>query len=882
MGDSSSKFSHATPALSYQRLSQQEVQELLSSFGLNEFSPAKARISLHSFLRIFPPVLHPTASVLLPVLRDVVRMQQVQGRGYSSSGFLTGKIDSSSQLAASKTPAPSTRGGLKNLGNLTCSGKGARKGEETCSGGIHITLQEMVDAVSACAYGDREELQVHMLQRLLSRMSKVLEEQCKRLRHQQSGNWSSRHNIDRGATAHSHHLGAGLFLLHHGGPSGSAGSLTSETPQTASTASLQAGASGAVQPSAGSAGVSAVPCSGIEAVLHQVFVSAYLLFLAIISPSNPIFSSANPFALAAGGPTPASPRAAGGVGDHAGAKGPAGDHASRVASSPRSHHRAGPGSPAGGPTDSDADFLGSGAHSSSRQAVAGPGMSGWDSNSSSAAAVSLPVSTPLDFSFLLSAFATSAGAAAGVGSKTAGPQMGNAGSVAAQGSAGAGGSAPPCIVTVSGAPGPAAAADKGASSGNLSGAQMGCAGASKQQQQDALLWILQVLPVLPTLFVGAVSHFLLGPTDPAVDDGAVKKQQPTLQYQVYAPRRRGTAVSGSSRRGSRARANSLQNLQRSPSLDTLCQSTGGWRGDGPLDGFSKIFTDETAVMLRLSSMIFAFPPLTPWHRLYSSWKQGASFNRICSSVFFYDAPTVLVIKTKHGPVLGAMISTEWKDGGHVYMGDANCFLFSLEPQFQIIRPSGLGRNFVYINVKNQFYPRGIGFGGQPGCFRLWLDDEFQNCYCTKSDATYGPGVLVASKRARVRHQGDSRSEDSLLSGAKRTQSLCSEDKGPGEGGGLPAGANGSLLSSPDGDRDDGGHEEQDVFHMPFEVLEVEVWGCGDASTRQQQLAANQRQEQLRQERRQVDKGRFAQNEFDREFLLENTFNRAKGADAPST
>ncbi|KYK68595.1 TLD protein, partial [Toxoplasma gondii TgCatPRC2] len=198
MGDSSSKFSHATPALSYQRLSQQEVQELLSSFGLNEFSPAKARISLHSFLRIFPPVLHPTASVLLPVLRDVVRMQQVQGRGYSSSGFLTGKIDSSSQLAASKTPAPSTRGGLKNLGNLTCSGKGARKGEETCSGGIHITLQEMVDAVSACAYGDREELQVHMLQRLLSRMSKVLEEQCKRLRHQQSGNWSSRHNIDRG------------------------------------------------------------------------------------------------------------------------------------------------------------------------------------------------------------------------------------------------------------------------------------------------------------------------------------------------------------------------------------------------------------------------------------------------------------------------------------------------------------------------------------------------------------------------------------------------------------------------------------------------------------------------------------------------------------
>nr|CEL64477.1 TPA: TLD domain-containing protein, putative [Neospora caninum Liverpool] len=897
MGDSSSKFSHASPAVSYQRLSQQEVQELLSSFGLNEFSPAKARISLHSFLRIFPPVLHPTASVLLPVLRDLVRLQQLQGRGYSSSGFLN-KADSNGQLAPPKVAAQggSRSGGLKTLGTLACSGKGARKGEETCCGGTHITLQEMVDAVSACAYGDREELQVHMLQRLLSRMSKVLEEQCKRLRQQQSGAAGSRHHPERGVTSHSHHLGAGLFSLHHGGTSASTGSLTSETTQTASVASVH-GAPGAPQPSSpGPSGVSSAPVSGVEAVLHQIFISAYLLFLAIISPSNPIFSSADPFALSHPAAGASSPPA--GSGDHSsGLQSSAGEHAACGSASPRGHRRAsGVGSP-GVPSDSDADHHAS--HGQSRPSVSGAGMAGWDTTASSAAVVSLPLSTPLDFSFLLNAFAASGSAA--LGSNGSGVQLGASGGAAnSQGFAGAGfsggaagargtapgaGPAPPAAVALASAPAASGQAlgDKGTAGGNASGAQMTFGGASKQQQQEALLWILHVLPVLPTLFVSSVSHFLLGASNP--DDGALNQKQPTLQYQVYAPRRRGTA-GGSPRRGSRARASLQMELPRSPSLETLCQNTGGWRGEGPLEGISKIFTDETAVMLRLSSMLFAFPPLVPWQRLYSSWKQGASFNRICSSVFFYDAPTVLVIKTKHGPVLGAMISSEWKDAGHVYIGDSNCFLFSLEPQFQVIRPSGLGRNFVYINVKNQFYPRGIGFGGQPGCFRLWLDDEFQNCYCTKSDATYGPGVLLPPRRSRLRHQGDSQSSDSISSGIRYTQSLPGEGKDQDES--VPAPANGAQLSgalAPEacGDTDVAGHEDEpDAFHMPFEVLEVEVWGCGDAASRQQQHAANKRQEQLRQERRQVDKGRFAQNEFDREFLLENTFNRAKGADARST
>lgn len=103
---------------------------------------------------------------------------------------------------------------------------------------------------------------------------------------------------------------------------------------------------------------------------------------------------------------------------------------------------------------------------------------------------------------------------------------------------------------------------------------------------------------------------------------------------------------------------------------------------------------------------------------------------------------------------------------------------------------------------------------------------------------------------------------------------------------------------------------------------MEIWGAGDAKTLEQQRVLMKQQEQvhpfdtrsstlqwrmttlhvelatstpiaaarwrlplcniqLRQERRQVDKGRLVDSNFDREFLLGGTFSRAKGPDAPA-
>jgi len=38
--------------------------------------------------------------------------------------------------------------------------------------------------------------------------------------------------------------------------------------------------------------------------------------------------------------------------------------------------------------------------------------------------------------------------------------------------------------------------------------------------------------------------------------------------------------------------------------------------------------------------------------------------------------------------------------------------------------------------------RGLGFGGQIGFCRLWLDADFEECYVLQSDATYSAGSLL--------------------------------------------------------------------------------------------------------------------------------------------
>ncbi|CRH01651.1 krox-like protein, putative [Plasmodium relictum] len=262
--------------------------------------------------------------------------------------------------------------------------------------------------------------------------------------------------------------------------------------------------------------------------------------------------------------------------------------------------------------------------------------------------------------------------------------------------------------------------------------------------------------------------------------------------------------------------------KKSSSILEIQNETNGWRGLF-LNKTSKILTDEIVFSLRQCSPCFIN---NEWYRLYASWKQGTSFNRFINSVFYYPAPIVIVIKTNDNQILGGVCTTPLKDS-HLYHGSSSDFLFSAYPVFRIIRTNQLGNNYVYLNSKNSFYPKGLGFGGKTECFRLFLSDEFKESYCTQSDYTYKSGHLYFPHHKKEKDD----------------------------------------INIDDDDDDD----DTDSFLCKLSINEVEAWGCGNEKSLEEQRLAFQNEEACKQERRSIDKSKIVQNSFDKEFLLPKVF-----------
>lgn len=306
--------------------------------------------------------------------------------------------------------------------------------------------------------------------------------------------------------------------------------------------------------------------------------------------------------------------------------------------------------------------------------------------------------------------------------------------------------------------------------------------------------------------------------------------------------------------------------KQSASIIELQNSSKGWRGLF-LNESSKILTDEIAFSLRQCSPCFSN---NVWYRLYASWKQGTSFSRFMSCLFHYPSPIVIVIKTNDNQILGGVCTTPLKDS-HLYHGCSNDFLFSAYPVFRIIRTNQFGTNYVYLNSKNSFYPKGLGFGGKPECFRLFLSDEFKDSYCTESDFTYKSGHLYFPQQKNKK-------------GKKCNYTYASSDSKDGDNQDdkdkreelEPEGEQQAQKQEQELEQDD---QEDDLdsysFLYKLSISEVEAWGCGDEKALQEQKLIIQNEEACKQERRSTDKSKIVQNSFDKEFLLPKVFSVGK-------
>jgi hypothetical protein len=152
-----------------------------------------------------------------------------------------------------------------------------------------------------------------------------------------------------------------------------------------------------------------------------------------------------------------------------------------------------------------------------------------------------------------------------------------------------------------------------------------------------------------------------------------------------------------------------------------------------------------------------------------------------------------------------------------FVGDSKTFLFTSQPKLRVYR-SRVGNNGAYqwLNSKSYGLPHGLGFGGTVDAFRLFIPESFETCTARNLCLTYEPGYLV--------------------------------------------------------------HADQ------FEIDSFEIWACGGKEKIESGLLAQRESRAITQKNieraRTVDKAQFFNNQFDREFLLTNTFSHQNQQERP--
>jgi hypothetical protein len=168
------------------------------------------------------------------------------------------------------------------------------------------------------------------------------------------------------------------------------------------------------------------------------------------------------------------------------------------------------------------------------------------------------------------------------------------------------------------------------------------------------------------------------------------------------------------------------------------------RLDQPSDVFVNPCTTPELVTVSFTSPKFG----GKWKRLYSSFYDGRSFNRMEYSVLGYTGPTILLIRTTCDNVLGAFAEAPWKEHRE-FFGTPDCFLFQLKPALKVLRAKGEDHNFMYLHsdyfqgaLAVDGIPHGLGLGGTISKPRLFIPESFEHCTADYLDKTFESGELL--------------------------------------------------------------------------------------------------------------------------------------------
>ena len=119
---------------------------------------------------------------------------------------------------------------------------------------------------------------------------------------------------------------------------------------------------------------------------------------------------------------------------------------------------------------------------------------------------------------------------------------------------------------------------------------------------------------------------------------------------------------------------------------------------------------------------------TAWDLIYDTDRDGRGVKSLSEAVHGYAASSLLLIETSDDSIFGAYIPKPWPRYEKKYFGDDRCFLVSVQPNLSVFSSLGMSENYIRFPDKERRNESvlGIGFGGQQGHERLWIDggDDF--------------------------------------------------------------------------------------------------------------------------------------------------------------
>ena len=133
--------------------------------------------------------------------------------------------------------------------------------------------------------------------------------------------------------------------------------------------------------------------------------------------------------------------------------------------------------------------------------------------------------------------------------------------------------------------------------------------------------------------------------------------------------------------------------------------------------------------------------------LYSSLSNGDGVGAFTRSVAFYESPTLLIVRSSQGDVVGVYSDSEWQSQSR-FFGTGRTRLFTILPICQSFATTNVSHNYLYLHIPTSkqtvkgVVPDGVGVGGQIEGFRLHLDADFKTGEAVTFDSTFENGQLV--------------------------------------------------------------------------------------------------------------------------------------------